>query len=284
MSNDTMTDQEDSVKPEDQALTIVSSQAEPESYVAAKGYEGAGTTILTPEQSKALMEPFKDEEHDIKPTAFGEVYVSHVHIRRRLNTVIGAGQWALVPVTDKNGTMYWTDKGNTVCYRGRLYIRGNFVAEAVGEQTITSDGMTYASACEGARSDALTRCCKDMSIGWECWDRSWTEAWKRRFAVRVAYKRKGETKYGWRRKDASPMIGEVPMGRQTVPEPEAEPDAPKITKEQQADLWAVATEQHGRKHAEEILKTVLKAHGYKGTSDIAAARYDAVLAAVKGAK
>jgi len=244
-----------------------------------QGYEGAGETRLTPEQAKGLMELFKDEEHEIKPTDFGEVYVSHPHIRRRLNTVLGPGQWTLVPVVGKDGGIYFEDKGNTVCYRGRLYIHGNFVSEAVGEQAMASQRMTYASACEGARSDALVRCCKDLSVGWECWDRQWTEGWKKKFAVRVACKVKGETRWGWRKKDGKRLSGEVGV----VPHDHEPQDAddPVITKEQVADLWALSTEKFGRKEAETHLREILAKHGFKATGDIKAAKFKAILEAVK---
>lgn len=259
---------------------VVQFPAEPNA-TALPGYDGAGLIDLTKEQTEALCERFADDEHEVKPTDFGEVYASHVHMRRRLNLVLGAGQWALVPIA-RNGSPYSKDR-DTICYHGRLYVKGKYKAEAVGEQAIASDRMTYASACEAARSDCLVRCCKDLSVGWECWDRHWTEGWKKRFAVRVAYRRKGELKYGWRRKDAEPLYGEVPIGSARQAAEDSVPSPALVSKKQAADLWAVATEKIGRQKAEGVVREILKAHGFKSFHEITAAKYQAVLKDVKKA-
>ncbi len=224
-------------------------------------YTGAGEDAFTAEEMDALMAPFEDGEHDIKPTSFGEVFVPQVHVRKRLNRVL-RGAWALVTIPTPNGAMYFQDD-KVVCLRARLIVRGKFKAEAVGEQMLASGRMTIPSAVEAAKSDALSRCCKDLSIAAECWDKQWTNDWKQRFAVRVQVKRGKDAEWVWRRKDSAPLSGEIPSGRAapTPTEPQ-EAQAETITAQQQGDLWAFATERLGRKKAQPFVKEWLASGGY----------------------
>jgi hypothetical protein len=68
------------------------------------------------------------------------------------------------------------------------------------------------------KSNALTRCCKDLGIGSECWDRSWCEDWRDKHAVHVYVAEKSRdrdsrgsmvTKDYWRRTSAHPFHGEL---------------------------------------------------------------------------
>src|ERR1051325_2643277 len=57
----------------------------------------AGTLQLTPEESKALLADFSDD--DFQPGAGGNanyLYIEHAALRDRLNSVLGLGQWAIV--------------------------------------------------------------------------------------------------------------------------------------------------------------------------------------------
>ena len=52
-----------------------------------------------------------------------------------------------------------------------LYCLGRFVAQAMGEHTFHSkSNLNYGKACESAKSNALTRCCKDLGVASELWD------------------------------------------------------------------------------------------------------------------
>jgi genome maintenance protein MGM101 len=250
-----------------------------------QGYEGASTGTTTKEENDALMAPFAEEAYEIKPTEAGEVYVSQTHIRRRLNQVFGALGWALIPIPTDDGKLFSRDgtgDREVVLMRGRLYVRGHFRSDHIGEQALSHDRMTYATACEAAQSDTLTRCAKDLSIGWECWDKRWCDAWRSKFAVRVMVKKgKGEARIAWRRKDAAKLYGEIAV--------DADPAAidgdirqadPVITDAQYADLWALATEKLPRQKAREILKGIIQAHGFKDGKHITAAKLPAIVAAV----
>lgn len=173
-----------------------------------RGYAGVATVTLDANSAAKLSAILPDEAHDILPT--GEVYVAQVHYRRLLNEVFGPGGWAMVP----RGP--FSMQGNTITREYALVgPGGRFISEAIGEADYQPNNprMSYASACEAAKSNALTRCCKDIGIASECWDRRWCEQWISHHAVKVwrAEQRRRDGKQGefqWRRKDAQPFWDE----------------------------------------------------------------------------
>lgn len=165
---------------------------------------------LKTEESEALTAPFPDEVMEVHPA--GHVYLPGAYYRERLNKVLGIGQWGLVLKSvfseDKN-----TTEGKTVrkfFQPGILVIRGCMVAEAVGEADLYDDNdqTSAASAWESAKTDLLTRCCKDLSIGVQTKQPTYTRKWLQEWAVQVWLK--GKTKPVWRRKDAPPAWNEMP--------------------------------------------------------------------------
>lgn len=69
-----------------------------------------------------------------------------------------------------------------------LFCRGQFVAQAWGEQPYNeghSSGRSIATALEGAKSNALMRCCKDLGIASELWDPHYILEWKQKHTVEV---------------------------------------------------------------------------------------------------
>lgn len=173
-----------------------------------KGYAGVATLKLDDAQRKVFDERFADEDHDVLPT--GEVYVSQVHYRRKLNRVFGPGGWALVP----RGP--YVKQGATLIREYALVVGGRFVSEATGEADYheTNSRMSYASTAEAVKSNALTRCSKDLGIGWECWDKRFCEKFKREHCVKVW--RKSQRTPQWRRKDAEPWYDEKDSGTATT--------------------------------------------------------------------
>ena len=142
----------------------------------AQGFEGASMAPFPAEALKVLGAPVNPEEVEIKPN--GIVFLPGVSYRRILTRAFGAGAWALLPRGPAR-TM-----GNEVVYHGALYILGRFVSEAVGECASNNGGMSYASALEGARTDCLTRCCKDLGVATELWDPEWRTAWQAKFCTK----------------------------------------------------------------------------------------------------
>ena len=190
-----------------------------------RGYAGVATVTIDKESAAKLSAVLPDEAHDIKPT--GEVYVGQVHYRRLLNEVFGPCGWALVP----RGP--YTTQGNTICREYALVgPGGRFISEAIGEADYQPNNprMSYASACEAAKSNALTRCCKDIGIASECWDRRWCEQWIAKHAVKVwreeAKRRGGGTgEFQWRRKDAAPFWDERGARKAEAPKTSPEREA-----------------------------------------------------------
>lgn len=164
-------------------------------------YTGASLLKIEKSEAEILAAPISDDDLDIKPT--GEVYASQRVYRKLLNHAFGHGQWALIP----RGP--FRVENNYVIREYALYVRGSFVSEAIGGQEYHADNdrMSWDDACEGAKSNALTRCGKDLGIASECWDRRATEAFKDRLCVRVF--RQGGKKPEWRRLDAKPFWNET---------------------------------------------------------------------------
>lgn len=172
-------------------------------------FQGASQLALTDKESKALRDVFPADAYDILPS--GECYVSHVHVRRRLNDVLGIGQWALVPVGQPS------INNNIVIAPYYLYVRAHFIRSVFGEAEYVESNkrMSYATALEAAYSNAVTRACKELGIASECWDRRWTEKWKRANAVRVWVQKKGEDgRVCFRHKDADALAYEQHIMKQ----------------------------------------------------------------------
>lgn len=199
---------------------IVSRQSVEATEKDFEGYAGVATVALSDSQAKDLAELLPDDAHDILPT--GEVYVSQVHYRRLLNKVFGPCGWALVP----RGK--FAMQGQTITREYALVgPGGRFISEAIGETDYqqSNQRMSYASAAEAAKSNALTRCCKDLGIASECWDKRWCEKWIAKHAIKVW--RKGTPKPQWRRKDATPWYDESGQSEPPRQERREEASEPK---------------------------------------------------------
>jgi hypothetical protein len=73
---------------------------------------------------------------------------------------------------------------NSNIYWGfHLVIKGAYCGFAIGEQSYFNNGrMTYGEACEGAKSNALTRLCKNIGIGVQLWEKDFTNDWLDKYA------------------------------------------------------------------------------------------------------
>jgi hypothetical protein len=131
------------------------------------------------------------EELDVKPT--GEAYLPANGYRRILLNTFGPGGWGQRPLRDP------LLQDNYVYQPYALYIRGNYVSAATGECEYqpTNTRMSYGDAVEGARSNALMRCCKDLGVAACCWDRSFQEDFRRKYCEEY---RDDRGKLRWRKK------------------------------------------------------------------------------------
>jgi len=160
------------------------------------GFDGMAAEPFPEAARKVLAEEPPPEAIEIKPN--GIVFVPGVYWRRQLTRAFGAGGWALAPRGPARVM------GQLVVYPGALYCLGRFVAEAVGEcaYIASNSQMSYASAVEGAKTDCLSRCCKDLGMASQLWDKPWRDRWMAEYAE--SYKDKdGKTK--WRARDGRPV-------------------------------------------------------------------------------
>jgi len=88
-------------------------------------YIGISELKLSEKERQLLLSDIADEEIEIRPD--GLIYLPEIKYRLILNKVFGPGNWSIQP-----RGVHIVD--NVLCYKGALYIRGHFVAEAIGEQ------------------------------------------------------------------------------------------------------------------------------------------------------
>ncbi|KXS17618.1 Mgm101p-domain-containing protein [Gonapodya prolifera JEL478] len=144
---------------------------------------------------KVLLEPLNPEDVEILPSD-GVPYLPEIKFRRVLNRAFGPGAWGLVP----RGKHTLIDKTLTREYA--LFCMGRFVSQARGMME-AYDKSQLPNATEGVKSNALTRCCKDLGIGSELWDPVWVREFRKTHAVEVwctHMKTKQKIRL-WRRKD-----------------------------------------------------------------------------------
>lgn len=166
-------------------ITAAQARIEAVADLTAKAYARASELKLTPEEIKALQADFPDDA--FKPGAAGNehlIYIEHAFLRDRLNSVIGPGQWAVIP-RSRWGEDYKTRNGKAatrIYVEAMLMVRGCFVAEAVGEMSYfpNNDAQSYGDAVEGAKTAALKRCCKEFGVGLQAWKKDWCEGWWQR--------------------------------------------------------------------------------------------------------
>lgn len=161
------------------------------------GFEGIGLRPFPQEAARVLVQPLEKDDVEIKPD--GLLYLPEIKYRRILNRAFGPGGWGLVPRGD-------LEVGQGIVSRDwALVCMGRFVSTAKGEQEFfRPSGVSTAS--EGAKSNALMRCCKDLGIASELWDPRFIRQFKAKHCVEVwAAGTDGKKKKLWRRKDDAPL-------------------------------------------------------------------------------
>ncbi len=202
-----------------------------------------------------LRAPVNEEtEIDILPT--GEIYMSHVHVRRRLNDAFGPMGWAIRPLTELK-----PDPSTNTLYREfALMANGRVVATAFGSAKYhpRNTRMDFADAGEAVKSNALTRCCKDLGIGSECWDRRFAEAWRNKYAVHVWALVKDRDNPDqkkrdnfWRRIDQKPFYGEIDIC-------EDSPNQAGWRKQRAAWLAVVESDKQAAKELKDKARTIVR--------------------------
>lgn len=188
--------------------------------------ERAGEEALPPDIVKILDAPFDDSIVDIKPN--GAVFVSHVFYRYRLDAAFGVGAWSLVPLASPK------TQGDRVVWWGFLKAGGRYIGSAVGGCTyrVSNSEMNWDDAAEGAKSDCLVRCCKELPMFRDLWVKDYGDYFKATYCETY---RTNNTKSGfaWRKKkefreEANPYfrrLKEVPqLPLTTTPDGDDLPD------------------------------------------------------------
>lgn len=170
-------------------------------------YQGFAMTPISESATAILTAAVTDDEVDILPT--GELYMGHSRYRQRLTQAFGPMGWGMRPL---GGHQYDSTEG-TLYREWGLFVAGVLASIAVGSADYheSNDRMSYADAAEAVKSNALSRCCKDLGICLELWDRRWTQRFRHEHCVKVWRDKAGRQRTGafeWRRKDADPFYDE----------------------------------------------------------------------------
>jgi hypothetical protein len=165
-------------------------------------YSGLAKERFSADATTILSAPLNQEIVEIRPD--GIIYLPEIEYRGILLRAFGPGGWALVPRGD-----YRVQNG-VVFREYALFCQGRFVAESYGEMRFDEnrEGFSIATAVEGAKSNALMRCCKDLGIASELWSPSFITQWKSQYAIEVSVEtRDGKKRRFWRRLDRAPFSG-----------------------------------------------------------------------------
>lgn len=150
---------------------------------------------FSPEARDILLREVDAADVECKPD--GILYYPEIKYRRVLNKAFGPGAWGMAPRGEAEiGARKVSREWGLVCL-------GRLVAVARGEQEYF-DPSGVSTAQEGAKSNALMRCCKDLGIASELWDPNYIRKFKNDDCVEVfcehaATKKK---KKQWRKKSS----------------------------------------------------------------------------------
>jgi hypothetical protein len=215
---------------------------------------------------------------DILPT--GEIYFPQVEYRRRLTDVFGSGGWSLknlnLPVMDDNGT--------TLMQQWALLVHDLVRAVAWGEAEYNPSNKrtSKATALEVIKSNALMRCCKDLGIASECWDRRFVDRFIKKHCIRVIAQTKNGEEALWRRVDVTPKWQEIRVaphspnadmwrGERKAGPPSSQP----ISQKQRNFLW-VKLQEAGR-DPDDVKKHIKLKYNVDHSADLPSAYFDDVL-------
>ena len=153
------------------------------------------------DKAKTVLEE-KLDPLDVLIRPDGNVYVPWPYYAGRLNRAFGILQWGLIPQGSPGLRPIGKYGQILVAWGHWLIVRGTPIGFAIGETTYnpTNPMMSYADACEGAKSSSLARNCKLLGMTLELWDAEWVANWKRQYAEQYTDD-KGNLK--WRKKRAS---------------------------------------------------------------------------------
>lgn len=174
-------------------------------------FQNASLLKISEQEQQKLLMSFDKKEIEIRPD--GLIYLPQTFWRKRLNESFGIGQWCLIVKGSRNDPAPQKDK---LYLQGVLMVRGNYVAESVGEAELHSSNpmQSWASVWESAKSDCITRCCKDLGIASELWQPEFIKSWIKDNALQVWREKTGKKRDGsigsfqWRKKTSEKFYDE----------------------------------------------------------------------------
>lgn len=160
-----------------------------------------GTLQLSEKAQAVLAESLQEGDIRIRPD--GNIYVPWTWYADRLNRAFGVAGWGLIPqgmpLSKPSGTAVLVVWGHW------FIVAGIPIGFAMGETTYfpSNNMMSYADACEGAKSNSLARNCKLLGMTLDLWDNEFGDKWKAKYAE--TYKdQNGKTKWRKRKSDVTP--------------------------------------------------------------------------------
>jgi hypothetical protein len=157
-----------------------------------------GTLEVNEKAVTVLDEALKDTDIKIRPD--GNIYVDWTWYADRLNKAFGRLQWGLIPqglpISKPNGSAV------LIVWPHWLVIKGVPIGLSLGECTYfpSNNMMSYADACEGAKSSAISRNCKLLGMTLQLWDKDFADKWKAKYAETYKDPKPGSDKILWRKK------------------------------------------------------------------------------------
>lgn len=260
-------------------------------------FYGLSQKRFTEEQQKILNQDIPPQDVEIDPQ--GLIYLPQIKYRRILNTAFGPGAWGIRP----HGEI--KIQNNVVMFPGELWAEGRFIAWAIGEQRYieSNERMSYASAIEAAKSDCITRCCKDLGVASCLWDPNFILKWKKDFAIKVFVENQKTKKNNvmWRRKDRDSFS--YPWKETGIAEGTLEEDNSVIDKWEQETKDAttqrrkeksvtpktISEAQHKRLFAiangvgmkQDTIKGIVAAYGFEHSNEITVDSYDKIISEIE---
>lgn len=178
----------------------------------------AGTIELTEKEKEILYAPIDEKKIEIRPHD-GTIYLPWSEYVDRLHKAFGL-QRALIP----QGMPKLTND-NLILWGFFLIIKGKYAGFAIGEQKYIPENpqMSWGDACEGAKSNALMRLCKEIGIGLELWKPEFIKQWKEKYArQREVTDRRGRKIKIWVKEEKAQSATTTNYNRQTTSSPQRE--------------------------------------------------------------
>ncbi|EGC36966.1 hypothetical protein DICPUDRAFT_77411 [Dictyostelium purpureum] len=150
------------------------------SFYSEEKYQGISKEGFPKDVTDVLLAELNPVDIEIKPD--GLIYLPEIKYRRILNQAFGPGGWALKPFGPP------VVEHKTLMRPYALYCQGRYVSESIGEQAYFEGSfISFATATEAAKSNALVRCCKDLGVGSSLWDPTFIRQWKSLYATEKTF-------------------------------------------------------------------------------------------------